>query len=83
MFQAHAFTKQESSFQRTSSNLNEIYYHKISETSHFIGAILDNNFEGVGVIYDPSTKRVTEAGTYFKGKLNGFGLKIEPSTNHE
>jgi len=83
LFEVKPFTKHEKDEQLTTSNLNQFYYHKLSETHHFLGAILDNNFEGIGVTYNPVIKRVTEVGMYHNGKLNGYCLKIESKTNHE
>jgi hypothetical protein len=41
-----------------------------------LGAIIDNNFEGIGVAYNPAINRIIEAGMFHKGKLHGFCLRI-------
>jgi len=45
--------------------------------------MIDDQFEGLGVIYDPIAKKVTEVGTYKLGKLCGFGLKYSVKNNHQ
>lgn len=35
------------------------------------------------MVYDGLSKTVSEAGTYYEGKLHGYGIKIEKSYSRE
>ena len=36
--------------------------------------MIEEKYEGLGVVYHPKAKQVLEAGMYSKGQLDGFGL---------
>lgn len=37
--------------------------------------MIEDKYEGLGVVYDSKYKRILEAGMYSNGQIDGFGLK--------
>lgn len=62
-------------------DLNTTYYHQLSPSLDFYGAIIQSKYEGLGLIYDPKAKMVIEAGMYSKGLLHGYAMKISPTNS--
>ncbi len=50
---------------------------------NYFGAIIDEKYQAVGLLYDSSQKKVVEAGTYKNGLLDGYGIKIDAKNNEE
>lgn len=66
-----------------SSSIAEHYQHPCSDGRYYFGLKLNNQFEGVGLLYDFGSKRIIETGIYINGKLEGYGKRIDIKSNSE
>lgn len=80
-FQKDLFCKEEQQTFTLLENLNNFFFHEISETEWYFGSMIDDLYEGLGLLYHPKLKKVLEVGMYRYGKLDGYGILIDKNNN--